>query len=164
MIQLYFDSYKSSTDWPYIYILFSHSLTKWTFKNKYEINTSMKKASYDDIWTWDIKQQQRNAIHSFFNMQLKVGRGRGPLAWRLENAHITLKMFKNRYPFLYNSSAFLLFPFCITQSHHADFVLSWNFIPRAIFTFLCPDSILLYKGKMAIDMRLFILIRIISFW
>ena len=35
----------------------------------------MKKACHDDIWTWDIKQRQQNAIHSFFNMQLKSGRG-----------------------------------------------------------------------------------------
>ena len=28
------------------------------------------------------------------------------LAWRLENAHITLNMFQNRCPFLFNSSAF----------------------------------------------------------
>ena len=35
------------------------------------------------------------------------------LAWRLENAHITLNMFQNRFPFFYNSSAFLLSFSCI---------------------------------------------------
>ena len=35
------------------------------------------------------------------------------LAWRLENAHITLNMLQNRCPFLYNSSAFLLSFLCI---------------------------------------------------
>ena len=35
------------------------------------------------------------------------------LAWRSENAHITLNMFQNRCPFLYNSSAFLLSFLCI---------------------------------------------------
>ena len=53
--------------------------------------------------------------------------------------------------------------FNTTQSHHFDFVLSWNFIPRTIFTFLWPDSILLYKGKMAMETRLFILFWIIPF-
>ena len=35
------------------------------------------------------------------------------LARRLENVHITLNMFQNRCPFLYNSSAFLLSFLCI---------------------------------------------------
>ena len=48
-----------------------------TGKNKYQINALMKKVSYGNIWTKDIKQQQQNAMHSFFNMQLKSGRGRG---------------------------------------------------------------------------------------
>ena len=43
----------------------------------------------------------------FFKMQLKSGRGRASLAWRLENAHITLNIFQNRRHFLY-ISAFLL--------------------------------------------------------
>ena len=46
-------------------------------KSKYQINALIKKASYDNIWTENIKQQQQNAIHSFFNMQLKSGTGRG---------------------------------------------------------------------------------------
>ena len=99
----------------------------------------------------------------FFNMQLKSGRGRGSLAWPLENAHITLNMFQNRCPFLYNSSAFLLSFFCFAQLNRLDFVLSWNFISRTIFVFLWPDSILLYKRKMAMESRLFILFWIISF-
>ena len=41
-----------------------------TRKNKYEINALMKKAFYDNIWTEDIKQQQRNGVYSFFNVQL----------------------------------------------------------------------------------------------
>ena len=64
-------------------------------------------------------------------------------------------MFQNRCLFLYNSSAFLLSFFCITQLHRLDFVLSWNFICRTLFTFLCTDSILLYKRKMAIETRFF---------
>ena len=63
--------------------------------------------------TWDIKQQQQNAIHSFFKMQLKSGSVRASLAWRLENAHITLNIFQNRCPVLYNRSAFLLSFLCI---------------------------------------------------
>ena len=49
----------------------------------------------------------------FFNMQLKSGRDRASLAWRLENVTITLNIFQNRCPFLYNSSAFLLSFLCI---------------------------------------------------
>ena len=44
----------------------------------------------------------------FFNMQLKSGRDRASLAWRLENTPITLNIFQNRCPFLYNSTASLL--------------------------------------------------------
>ena len=35
----------------------------------------MRKASDDNIWTWYIKQKYQNEIHSFFNVQLKAGRG-----------------------------------------------------------------------------------------
>ena len=82
-----------------------------------------------------IKEKQY-AIHSFlFNMQLKSEGVGASLAWRLENAHIIMNMFQNRCPFLYNSSAFLLSCFCKAQSHGLNFVLSWNFISRTIFTF-----------------------------
>ena len=37
----------------------------------------MKKASYDNIEHKTNKQQQKNAVHSFFIRQLKLGRGRG---------------------------------------------------------------------------------------
>ena len=56
-------------------------------------------------------------------------------------------MFQNRCPFLYNSSAFLLSFFCIAQSHCLDFVLSWNFITKTIFTFLWPDSIFIIQKE-----------------
>ena len=69
-------------------------------------------------------------------------------------------MFQNRCPFLYNSSAFLLSFLCM---RFLDFVLSWNFISRTIFTYLWPDSILLHKRKMAMETRLFILFWTISF-
>ena len=93
-------------------------------------------------------------------MQLNPGRIGASLAWRLENAQITLNYFQNRCPFLYNSSPFILSFFL----HRLDFVSSWNFISRTIFTFLWPDSILLHKRKMAMEKRLFILFWIISFW
>ena len=57
-------------------------------------------------------------------MQLKSGRVGASLAWHLEIAHITMNMFQNRCPFLYNSNAFQLSFFCIAQSHHLSFVLS----------------------------------------
>ena len=50
---------------------------------------------------------------SLFNMQLKSGMVGASLVWHFENAHITLNMFQNRCPFLYNSSAFLLSFLCI---------------------------------------------------
>ena len=129
-----------------------------TGKNKYVINAFMKKGFYSNIWTGDIKKQWQNAVHYFYNMQLKSRRGRDFTCMRrLENARITLNMFQNRCTFLYNSGAFLLSFFCIAQLHRLDFVLSWNFISRTIFTFLWPDSILLFKNKMAMETRLFIL-------
>ena len=48
----------------------------------------------------------------------------GKCPYHLENAHTTLNLFYNKFPFLYNSSAFLLSFFCIAQSHRLDFVLS----------------------------------------
>ena len=47
------------------------------------------------------------------DMELKSGKGRVSLACCLENAHITLNMFQNGCPFLYNNSAFLLSFLCI---------------------------------------------------
>ena len=47
------------------------------------------------------------------DMQLKSGKGRASLACCLENAHITLNMFQNGCPLLYDNSAFLLSFLCI---------------------------------------------------
>ena len=46
---------------------------------------------------------------------------------------IDIELFQNRLSFLYNSSAF---PRSLFVSFRFDCVLSWNFIPSTIFTFL----------------------------
>ena len=92
-----------------------------------------------------------NAIHSFFNMQLKAGRGKG--------SHY-IERVQNRSPFLYNISAFLL----------SFLYIFWiSFYPEtssleAFSLFLWPDSILLHKRKMTMETRLFIFFWIVSFW
>ena len=85
----------------------------------------------------------------FFNMQLNPGRGRG----------FTCMTFGKSPHYIENVPEWMSFPL-----YRLDFVLSWNFISRPIFTFLWPDSILLHKREIAMETRLFILFWIISFW
>ena len=85
----------------------------------------------------------------FFNMQLNSGRGRG----------FTCMTFGKSPHYIENVPEWMPFPL-----YRLDFVLSWNFISRPIFTFLWPDSILLHKRKITMETRLFILFWIISFW
>ena len=49
----------------------------------------------------------------FFNMQLKSRRGAGFTCMKFGNARVTLNMFQNRCPFLYNGSTLLLSFLCI---------------------------------------------------
>ena len=57
--------------------------------------------------------------------------------------------------FLYNCRVFLLSCFSFPLPHRSDLILSWNFIPGTAFTFLWPNNIFLYKGKMAMTIFCF---------
>ena len=101
-----------------------------------------------------------NAIHSFFNMQLKAGRGRGFTCMTFGKCPHYIERVQNRSHFLYNSSAFLL----------SFLWIFWiSFYPETsplepFSLFLWPDSILLHKRKMTMETRLFIFFWIVSFW
>ena len=83
------------------------------------------------------------------------------LAWRLENAHITLNMLQNRCPFLYNSSAFLLSFLCIVLISFYPGTLSLE--PFPIFYGVIASYYTKRKWQWR-QARLFILFWITSFW